>query len=204
MPPTCTDCTRTAANSVRVSIVAENSSRTSLLAMAHPKREQGWRQDGGALDTPVKQSGLARRRIDDDDDDDEADEEAVLDGGVFVFLQNHSNHSKEDESSKEEHFLTDAKETLNALRQRQKKRSEKREDDRCTIEVQTMMSASPSAVVNCLRVSCGSYEWQSKEGRYDETNGRGEKSVGAQSSLGEVHVDVWRNGGEFGFESARV
>ena len=127
---------------VRVSIVAENSSRTSLLAMAHPKREQGWRQDGGALDTPVKQSGLARRRIDDDDDDDEADEEAVLDGGVFVFLQNHSNHSKEDESSKEEHFLTDAKETLNALRQRQKKRSEKREDDRCTIDVQTMMSVS--------------------------------------------------------------
>jgi hypothetical protein len=119
---------------VRVSIVAENSSRTSLLAMAHPKREQGWRQDGGALDTPVKQSGLARRRIDDDDDDDDdADEEAVLDGGVFVFLQN---HSKEDESSKEEHFFTDAKETLNALRQRQKKRSEKREDDRCTIEVQ--------------------------------------------------------------------
>ena len=135
---------------VRVSIVAENSSRTSLLAMAHPKREQGWRQDGGALDTPVKQSGLARRRIDDDDDDDEADEEAVLDGGVFVFLQN---HSKEDESSKEEHFFTDAKETLNALRQRQKKRSEKREDDRCTIEVQTMMSASPSAVVNCSRIS---------------------------------------------------
>ena len=129
---------------VRVSIVAENSSRTSLLAMAHPKREQGWRQDGGALDTPVKESGLARRRREDDDDD-EAVEEAVLDGGVFVFLQN---HSKEDESSKEEHFLTDAKETLNALRHRQKKRSEKREDDRCTIEVQTMMSASPSAVVN--------------------------------------------------------
>ena len=98
----------------------------------------------------MKQSGLARRRIDDDDDDDEADEEAVLDGGVFVFLQN---HSKEDESSKEEHFFTDAKETLNALRQRQKKRSEKREDDRCTIEVQTMMSASPSAVVNCSRIS---------------------------------------------------
>ena len=109
--------------------------------MAHPKREQGWRQDGGALDTPVKQSGLARRRR--DDDDDEAEFEAVLDGGVFVFLQNHSNHSKEDESLKEEHFLTDAKETLNALRQRQKKRSEKREDDRCTIEVQTMKSASP-------------------------------------------------------------
>ena len=128
---------------VRVSIVAQNFS-TSLLAMAHP-REHNF----GALDTPVKQSGLARRRREDDDDD-EADEEAVLDGGVFVFLQN---HSKEDESSKEEHFLTDAKETLNALRQRQNKRSEKREDDRCTIEVQTMMSASPSAVVNCSRVS---------------------------------------------------
>lgn len=130
---------------VRVSIVAQNFS-TSLLAMAHP-REHNF----GALDTPVKQSGLARRRREDDDDD-EAEFEAVLDGGVFVFLQNHSNHSK-DESSKEEHFLTDAKETLNALRQRQNKRSEKREDDRCTIEVQTMMSASPSAVVNCSRVS---------------------------------------------------
>ena len=104
---------------------------------AHPHE----RQEVYALDTPVKQSGLARRKEHQEEEEEEEEEEAkpCLDGGVFVFL-----HSRQDDDNDD--FLTNAKETLNALR-RQKKNDG---SDEYTIELQTV-SSSPS-VVNCSRV----------------------------------------------------
>ena len=104
---------------------------------AHPHE----RQEVYALDTPVKQSGLARRKEHQEEEEEEEEEEEAkpcLDGGVFVFL-----HSRQDD---DDDFLTNAKETLNALR-RQKKNDG---SDEYTIELQTV-SSSPS-VVNCSRV----------------------------------------------------
>ena len=105
---------------------------------AHPHE----RQEVYALDTPVKQSGLARRKEHQEEEEEEEEEEEAkpcLDGGVFVFL-----HSRQDDDNDD--FLTNAKETLNALR-RQKKNDG---SDEYTIELQTV-SSSPS-VVNCSRV----------------------------------------------------
>ena len=102
---------------------------------AHPHE----RQEVYALDTPVKQSGLARRKEHQEEEEEEEEEaKPCLDGGVFVFL-----HSRQDD---DDDFLTNAKETLNALR-RQKKNDG---SDEYTIELQTV-SSSPS-VVNCSRV----------------------------------------------------
>ena len=106
---------------------------------AHPHE----RQEVYALDTPVKQSGLARRKEHQEEEEAEEEEEEAkpcLDGGVFVFL-----HSRQDDDDDDD-FLTNAKETLNALR-RQKKNDG---SDEYTIELQTV-SSSPS-VVNCSRV----------------------------------------------------
>ena len=106
---------------------------------AHPHE----RQEVYALDTPVKQSGLARRKEHQEEEEEEEEEEEAkpcLDGGVFVFL-----HSRQDDDDDDD-FLTNAKETLNALR-RQKKNDG---SDEYTIELQTV-SSSPS-VVNCSRV----------------------------------------------------
>ena len=106
---------------------------------AHPHE----RQEVYALDTPVKQSGLARRKEHQEEEEEEEEEEEAkpcLDGGVFVFL-----HSRQDDDDDDD-FLTNAKETLNALR-RQKKNDG---SDEYTIGLQTV-SSSPS-VVNCSRV----------------------------------------------------
>ena len=106
---------------------------------AHPHE----RQEVYALDTPVKQSGLARRKEHQEEEEEEEEEEEAkpcLDGGVFVFL-----HSRQDDDDDDD-FLPNAKETLNALR-RQKKNDG---SDEYTIELQTV-SSSPS-VVNCSRV----------------------------------------------------
>ena len=104
---------------------------------AHPHE----RQEVYALDTPVKQSGLARRKEHQEEEEEEEEEEEAkpcLDGGVFVFL-----HSRQDD---DDDFLTNAKETLNALRRQNKNDG----SDEYTIELQTV-SSSPS-VVNCSRV----------------------------------------------------
>ena len=101
---------------------------------AHPHE----RQEVYALDTPVKQSGLARRKEHQEEEEEEEEAKPCLDGGVFVFL-----HSRQDDN---DDFLTNAKETLNALR-RQKKNDG---SDEYTIGLQTV-SSSPS-VVNCSRV----------------------------------------------------
>ena len=105
---------------------------------AHPHE----RQEVYALDTPVKQSGLARRKEHQEEEEEEEEEEAkpCLDGGVFVFL-----HSRQDDDDDDD-FLTNAKETLNALRRQNKNDG----SDEYTIELQTV-SSSPS-VVNCSRV----------------------------------------------------
>ena len=106
---------------------------------AHPHE----RQEVYALDTPVKQSGLARRKEHQEEEEEEEEEaKPCLDGGVFVFL-----HSRQDDDDDDDDdFLTNAKETLNALR-RQKKNDG---SDEYTIGLQTV-SSSPS-VVNCSRV----------------------------------------------------
>ena len=106
---------------------------------AHPHE----RQEVYALDTPVKQSGLARRKEHQEEEEEEEEEEEAkpcLDGGVFVFL-----HSRQDDDDDDD-FLTNAKETLNALRRQNKNDG----SDEYTIELQTV-SSSPS-VVNCSRV----------------------------------------------------
>ena len=121
---------------VRVSITAHARPLATLLVTAHPHE----RQEVYALDTPVKQSGLARRKEHQEEEEEEEEEaKPCLDGGVFVFL-----HSRQDDDNDD--FLTNAKETLNALR-RQKKNDG---SDGYTIEVQAV-SSSPS-VVNCSRV----------------------------------------------------
>ena len=105
---------------------------------AHPHE----RQEVYALDTPVKQSGLARRKEHQEEEEEEEEAKPCLDGGVFVFL-----HSRQDDDDDDDDdFLTNAKETLNALR-RQKKNDG---SDEYTIGLQTV-SSSPS-VVNCSRV----------------------------------------------------
>ena len=123
---------------VRVSITAHARPLATLLVTAHPHE----RQEVYALDTPVKQSGLARRKEHQEEEEEEEEAKPCLDGGVFVFL-----HSRQDDDDDDDDdFLTNAKETLNALR-RQKKNDG---SDEYTIGLQTV-SSSPS-VVNCSRV----------------------------------------------------